>query len=399
MLSTTYVYFPCCFGKIDHNGCTCRPASEKSSSLEKLPRFHGITKVQSRYCPLRVNFLCLNADFITQLSILWRPGSPVITSWTRFLDSNSLLDSREPSPPKQPCICSYLLFSDEIAAPFQVEGFWRWIALFHARTFLSKVLALLGHMSPSLEMKSGDFDFSRRHLGIFLQAIIVISTMADSSCNISASGYCGRSKTRRRIREQIFDAECQYSTWKAIKTTNAFSFIASLLSGPGYALAYDPIANRTTLSLPGFETASEPWRRESYTYRQSGHRYGLPSHISKVSAGSFIFFLLVNLEGSDLALQLVCCQLLEMILFGASSRGVSMPLCWMIKGLAIRILFAATTAWASEVSPHHLRGVIQSAIILFVSFMQAIGFMVVKCSCRTPPLALSRRCLQSNEID
>ncbi|MAD87573.1 MAG: hypothetical protein CL912_31835 [Deltaproteobacteria bacterium] len=50
----------------------------------------------------------------------------------------------------------------------------------------------------------------------------------------------------------------------------------------------------------------------------------------------------------------------------------------MVNGLAIGCLFATATAWASEISPMRLRGAIQSAIILFMFFMQAIGLVVVR---------------------
>lgn len=50
----------------------------------------------------------------------------------------------------------------------------------------------------------------------------------------------------------------------------------------------------------------------------------------------------------------------------------------MVNGLAIGCLFATATAWASEISPMRLRGPIQSAIILFMFFMQAIGLVVVR---------------------
>ncbi|KAH7306132.1 hypothetical protein BKA65DRAFT_559977 [Rhexocercosporidium sp. MPI-PUGE-AT-0058] len=49
-----------------------------------------------------------------------------------------------------------------------------------------------------------------------------------------------------------------------------------------------------------------------------------------------------------------------------------------VNGLAIGCLFATATAWASEISPMHRREPIQSAIVLFVFFMQAIGLVVVR---------------------
>lgn len=50
----------------------------------------------------------------------------------------------------------------------------------------------------------------------------------------------------------------------------------------------------------------------------------------------------------------------------------------MVNGFAIGCLFATATAWASEISPMRLRGPIQSAIVLCMFLMQAIGLVVVR---------------------
>lgn len=65
------------------------------------------------------------------------------------------------------------------------------------------------------------------------------------------------------------------------------------------------------------------------------------------------------------------------IQFGATSRAMLLG-GKMVNGFAIGCLFATATAWASEISPMRLRGPIQSAIILFMFTMQAIGLVVVR---------------------
>lgn len=50
----------------------------------------------------------------------------------------------------------------------------------------------------------------------------------------------------------------------------------------------------------------------------------------------------------------------------------------MVNGFAIGCLFATATTWASEISPMRLRGPIQSAIVLAMFLMQAIGLVVVR---------------------
>jgi MFS family permease len=50
----------------------------------------------------------------------------------------------------------------------------------------------------------------------------------------------------------------------------------------------------------------------------------------------------------------------------------------MVNGLAIGCLFATATSWASEISPVRLRGPIQSGIVLFMVFTQAIGLVIIR---------------------
>jgi MFS family permease len=63
--------------------------------------------------------------------------------------------------------------------------------------------------------------------------------------------------------------------------------------------------------------------------------------------------------------------------YGATSQSMLLA-GKMINGSAIGCRFATATAWASEISPMRLHGPIQSAIILCMFFMQAIGLVFVR---------------------
>jgi len=143
---------------------------------------------------------------------------------------------------------------------------------------------------------------------------------------------------------------------------------------------YDTIANGATISMPGFELVFGAMTAEHELYVPSiwASLWTAMSYLLQALGGFLIGFVSDRIGRKW---PCVASSMLSVVgvgvQYGATSRGMLLG-GKMINGLAIGCLFATATAWASEISPMRLRGPIQSAIILCMFFMQAMGLVVVR---------------------
>jgi hypothetical protein len=183
-----------------------------------------------------------------------------------------------------------------------------------------------------------------------------------------------------QLGEQIFEEERQYSLWQAIKAHKRIIFHSIAAFGAGSVFGYDTIANGATISMPGFLLYFGAMTADHELYIPSiwASLWTAMSYLLQAIGGFLIGFVSDRI-GRKWSCVGAC--LLSVagvgVQYGATSRGMLLG-GKMINGLAIGCLFATATTWASEISPMRLRGPIQSAIILFMFLMQAIGLVVVR---------------------
>ncbi|KUJ16635.1 MFS general substrate transporter [Mollisia scopiformis] len=183
-----------------------------------------------------------------------------------------------------------------------------------------------------------------------------------------------------QLGEQIFGRERQYSLWKAIKVHKRIIFHCVAAFGAGMCFGYDTIANGATISMPGFVIYFGAVTAEGELYVPSiwASLWTAMSYLLQAMGGFLIGFVSDRVGRKWPCVGSCVLSIAGVgIQFGATSRAMLLG-GKMVNGLAIGCLFATATAWASEISPLRLRGPIQSAIILFMFFMQAIGLVVVR---------------------
>jgi MFS family permease len=206
-------------------------------------------------------------------------------------------------------------------------------------------------------------------------------TMIDSKESTVEHHDHANIRTRDEQRgEQIFDAERQYSLWKAITTHKRIILHCLAAFGGGMCFGYDTIANGATISMPGFELYFGAVTAEGELYVPSiwASLWTAMSYLLQALGGFLIGFVSDRVGRKWPCVGACCLSVAGVgIQVGATSRAMLLG-GKMVNGLAIGCLFATATAWASEISPLRLRGPIQSAIILFMFLMQAIGLVVVR---------------------
>lgn len=148
----------------------------------------------------------------------------------------------------------------------------------------------------------------------------------------------------------------------------------------GMCFGYDTIANGATISMPGFELVFGAMTADHELYVPSiwASLWTAMSYLLQALGGFLIGFVSDRVGRKWPCVAASCLSVVGVgVQYAATSRGMLLG-GKMINGLAIGCLFATATAWASEISPMRLRGPIQSAIILCMFFMQAIGLVVVR---------------------
>lgn len=183
-----------------------------------------------------------------------------------------------------------------------------------------------------------------------------------------------------QIGEHLLEEERHHSLWQSAMSHKIILVhsIAAFLAGGVFG--YDSVINGASISMPAFllyfgditPTGSlyvpsiwaSLWTAMSYLLQAIGG-FGIGFVSDKVGrkwacvGASFISVAGVGIQ------------------FAATSRGMLLG-GKMINGLAIGCTFASATSWASEISPLRLRGPIQSAIVLFMVLMQAIGLVTIR---------------------
>ncbi|CZR69445.1 related to MFS sugar permease [Phialocephala subalpina] len=183
-----------------------------------------------------------------------------------------------------------------------------------------------------------------------------------------------------QLGEQLFDAERQYTLWTAIRTHKRILLHCTAAFGAGMCFGYDTIANGATISMPGFELYFGAVTADGTLYVPSiwASLWTAMSYLLQAMGGFLVGFVSDRVGRKWPCVGSCLLSIAGVgIQFGATSRAMLLG-GKMVNGLAIGCLFATATAWASEISPMRLRGPIQSAIILFMFFMQAIGLVVVR---------------------
>lgn len=148
----------------------------------------------------------------------------------------------------------------------------------------------------------------------------------------------------------------------------------------GMCFGYDTIANGASISMPGFMLVFGAMTPEHELYVPSiwASLWTAMSYLLQAVGGFAVGFVSdrVGRKWPCVGASLISIAGVG-VQFAATSRGMLLA-GKMINGFAIGCLFATATAWAAEISPMRLRGPIQSAIILSMFFMQAIGLVVVR---------------------
>jgi MFS family permease len=180
--------------------------------------------------------------------------------------------------------------------------------------------------------------------------------------------------------EQLFELERQYSLWKAVTMHKRILVYCIAAFGAGGVFGYDTIANGATVSMPSFMLYFGAMTPEHELYVPSlwVSLWTAMSYLLQAMGGFMIGFVNDRLGRKWPCVGACLLSVAGVgVQYGATSRAMLLG-GKMINGFAIGCLFATATAWASEISPMRLRGPIQSAIILFMFFMQAIGLVVVR---------------------
>ncbi|KAH6676746.1 general substrate transporter [Halenospora varia] len=183
-----------------------------------------------------------------------------------------------------------------------------------------------------------------------------------------------------QLGEQLFEEERKYTLGQAIVAHKRIVFHSIAAFGAGMVFGYDTIANGASISMPGFMLTFGAMTAEHELYVPSiwASLWTAMSYLLQAVGGFMIGFVSdrVGRKWPCVGACLISVAGVG-VQFGATSRGMLLA-GKMINGFAIGCLFATATAWASEISPMRLRGPIQSAIVLFMFFMQAMGLVVVR---------------------
>jgi MFS family permease len=183
-----------------------------------------------------------------------------------------------------------------------------------------------------------------------------------------------------QLGKEIFETERQYTLWQTIKTNKRILLHCIAAFGAGTVFGYDTIANGATISMPSFLIYFGAITQEGKLYLPSiwASLWTAMSYLFQAMGGFLIGFLSDRVGRKWPCVGACCLSVIGVgVQYAAMSRGILL-LGKMINGFAIGCLFATATSWASEISPMRLRGPIQSAIVLFMFFMQAIGLVVVR---------------------
>lgn len=183
-----------------------------------------------------------------------------------------------------------------------------------------------------------------------------------------------------QLGERLFEVERKYTLWQAVKTHKLILLHCVAAFGAGTVFSYDTIANGATISMPAFELYFGAVTAEGELYVPSiwASLWTAMSYLLQAVGGFLIGFVSDRIGRKWSCVGASCLSVVGVgIQFAATSRAMLLG-GKMVNGFAIGCLFATATAWASEISPMRLRGPIQSAIILFMFFMQAIGLVVVR---------------------
>lgn len=202
------------------------------------------------------------------------------------------------------------------------------------------------------------------------------TTMLEDLTSIKSS----HADTDLALGEQLLEKEREASLWQsalAHKRILAHS-IAALLAGGVFG--YDSVINGASMSMPAFLLyfgAMTP-SHELYVPSIWASLWTAMSYLLQAIGGFSVGFVSdrIGRKWSAVGACLISFAGVGMQ-FAASSRGLLLA-GKMVNGLAIGCLFATATSWASEISPVRLRGPVQSAIVLFMVLMQAIGLVVIR---------------------
>ncbi|TVY81732.1 Maltose permease MAL61 [Lachnellula suecica] len=183
-----------------------------------------------------------------------------------------------------------------------------------------------------------------------------------------------------QLGELLFEEERKYGLWKAIRAHKRIIFHSIAAFGAGMVFGYDTIANGASISMPSFELTFGAMTTEHELYVPSiwASLWTAMSYLLQALGGFMIGFV-SDRVGRKWPCVAACCISVAGVgvQVGATSRAMLLG-GKMVNGFAIGCLFATATAWASEISPMRLRGPIQSAIVLCMFLMQAIGLVVVR---------------------
>ncbi|RDW69283.1 MFS general substrate transporter-53 [Coleophoma cylindrospora] len=183
-----------------------------------------------------------------------------------------------------------------------------------------------------------------------------------------------------RSGEMLFERERDLNLWQAIRTHKRILVHCIAAFGAGMVFGYDTIANGASISMPAFLAyfgAAEP----------DGTLY-LPSTwaslwVAMSSAMQVIGGFLVPFASDRYGRKWPCVAacLISVAGVGMQYAATTRALLLggkMINGFAIGAILTTATAWSSEISPMRLRGPVQSAIVLFTFFMQAVGLICIR---------------------
>jgi MFS family permease len=183
-----------------------------------------------------------------------------------------------------------------------------------------------------------------------------------------------------QLGEEIFENERKYTLWQAVKAHKRILWHCIAAFGAGTVFGFDSIANGATISMPSFLMYFGAVTSEGELYLPSiwASLWTAMSYLFQAMGGFLIGFVSDRVGRKWPCVGACCLSVVGVgVQYAAMSRGILL-LGKMINGFAIGCLFATATSWASEISPMRLRGPIQSAIILFMFFMQAIGLVVIR---------------------
>ncbi len=183
-----------------------------------------------------------------------------------------------------------------------------------------------------------------------------------------------------KLGEQISEEERRYTFWRAIVAHRRILLHSVAAFAGGMVFGYDTIANGATISMPGFMLFFGARTESGSLFIPSiwASLWTAMSNLLQAIGGFLIGFATDRLGRKWPCVGACVISIIGVgVQYGAQTRAILL-VGKMINGFAVGCILATSTAWASEISPLRLRGPIQSAIVLFEFFMQAIGLVIVR---------------------